>query len=537
MYTVDFLSLLLSKYSAQGQNSMSVALKQQIPPKTLAFEKLPVTVSSDEDRATLALIAQGQRLKGMTAAADALLGAASRLEKEVNRETTYWQETLSIADAGWSVCRVSRENKRQLGVQLGFADAGPLYKGKGFVALNTLDDGTSSLDERVVAKPKTIRVRLVSKGEIVGTSRRQSPTIDEDKTIEDRIKSARDSLFEQELFHEIALESQSLTAYGVRWRDSVIRIGALPVNGSNSGVDHAPEILIDLVSQDLVYESVQDCHHNNVAEHVSVVIRILMLHVYRQRLQGRSKPPPLYSETRRKNEAAKILRPLLNYNNHQSSLIGLRNYTNNLRAIFRRAGLSSADVLDTKNILEPILNSSNPVGPRELVDCFTGALTTTVVLPLPSLQGDIRIGVQSSLQASAYMSEFKLQVPQALRFTLDSDNSKSETSESRADSTRELSTFYTLRELLSYLDFVLAMDIAHNVVAPTNDNWTAIAQNAEVDAPAPERMSSRRIVVSCSSVGLLVRWKQVKGYGGSARWTPEDGNEPLRDVLQKLAST
>jgi mediator of RNA polymerase II transcription subunit 17 len=52
---------------------------------------------------------------------DSILASASRLEKEIELETRYWQQVLAVSENGWSVCRLPNE-KHTLGVRFGFSE-------------------------------------------------------------------------------------------------------------------------------------------------------------------------------------------------------------------------------------------------------------------------------------------------------------------------------------------------------------------------------------------------------------------------------
>ena len=137
MLALDFVSLLLSKYASQAKMTMSDSLKQSIPTGTLEYDYSQNTELSEAEKTTNDLVAQGQRLRSLTRTADTLLDAAGRLEKEVKKETKYWEQVLSIADAGWSVCRVSRDSE-MLGVQLGFSEGKYTLRTHGMVHLLTI---------------------------------------------------------------------------------------------------------------------------------------------------------------------------------------------------------------------------------------------------------------------------------------------------------------------------------------------------------------------------------------------------------------
>jgi mediator of RNA polymerase II transcription subunit 17 len=59
------------------------------------------------------LVARGARMEALDTATDEILKAAKNLEREVRRETKYWQEIVSISDKGWPIQRV-RKNARNV---------------------------------------------------------------------------------------------------------------------------------------------------------------------------------------------------------------------------------------------------------------------------------------------------------------------------------------------------------------------------------------------------------------------------------------
>jgi mediator of RNA polymerase II transcription subunit 17, fungi type len=515
---------------------MSARIKSHMPPGTLAFVAQPPSLPSEEERSIRTLAAQGQRLKSMTSAAETLLQAASRLEKEVKRETTYWQETLSVADAGWSIRRIPAQNKHQLGVQLASSEAGPLFKPKGFVALNTRADGTSVLDERLAANRQILRVRLVSNGQVVGENKLRS-SMRNDESIASQIRAARDSLFEQELFHEITVEAHHLTAYGVRWRNSTVHVDANLLAGHKHEESTKQEILVDLVPEDYLADSTTNALWNDAVEQVAVALRVLMLHVFRQRLQQRSKPPPLYSDAKRGNETSNILRPLLNFNNHRAALEELQSYTHQIRQILERAGVDVAGATDASSVLKAALGDANDrFNADDLVKSLSGPLATTVSLPLPSSKGTVTMEVRHSLKAAMNISEFQVRLPLALSAISNNADRGNGIVSTKAKSTQTAPTFYTLRELLSYLDFVLALDIAHNIIAANTIGFTAANGAPQLEVHGKGSKLVLRIGVSCAIEGLSLRWRSNHGSSGTTKWTADEGDEPLRLVLQRLTS-
>lgn len=74
------------------------------------------------------LVSKAARMEALDSATDEILKAARNLEKEVRRETKYWQEIVSISDKGWPIQRL-RQNARHVpfGVRYGLPE-GTLLK-------------------------------------------------------------------------------------------------------------------------------------------------------------------------------------------------------------------------------------------------------------------------------------------------------------------------------------------------------------------------------------------------------------------------
>jgi mediator of RNA polymerase II transcription subunit 17 len=65
--------------------------------------------------------AKGWKVQSLNNAVDSILESATRLEKEIEKETKYWEQILAVSDAGWALCRLPNE-KHTLGVRFGFSE-------------------------------------------------------------------------------------------------------------------------------------------------------------------------------------------------------------------------------------------------------------------------------------------------------------------------------------------------------------------------------------------------------------------------------
>ncbi|KAL8988107.1 MAG: hypothetical protein Q9177_002770, partial [Variospora cf. flavescens] len=121
-HALDFVSLLLSKHNPKVvEASISPYIKETIPFGSLGAEIMQEPSRSDAEKRSEDLIGLGWRLQSLTRSADSLLASASRLEQEMEHETTYWQQILSVKEKGWSICRIPGDSST-LGVRFGFAE-------------------------------------------------------------------------------------------------------------------------------------------------------------------------------------------------------------------------------------------------------------------------------------------------------------------------------------------------------------------------------------------------------------------------------
>lgn len=127
LYALDFISLLLSKETPrQAEISMSPHLKQTVPFGSLGLDITRLPPLSESEKREAELVSQGWKLEGLASAADSLLRSATRLEKEMEQETRYWEQVLAVKQEGWSICRLPRE-RHTLGVRYGFAEGKLLH--------------------------------------------------------------------------------------------------------------------------------------------------------------------------------------------------------------------------------------------------------------------------------------------------------------------------------------------------------------------------------------------------------------------------
>lgn len=331
MFALDFVSLLLSKHAPrQAETSMSAFLKQVAPLGSLNSEAVNPPPKPESTTQDISTVSRGWRIQNFDSAANKLLKAATRLEGEIATETRYWNEVLAIKDNGWKVCRLPRE-RQALGVQYGFLEATPIFRDRGLASLRRAEDGSLILDKgRILSQYRYVRIR-VKRGSEVMTSPKPAAAVSNDQSIEQRILQARDSVFEEELFHELVREARSMAACGVTTRENLIQI---PADGS--------EILLDLVDAD---EDSAELEKDSLprdrllADGLAHSIRLLLTFAHRQNLWRRTQEPPALTAKRRPNREYPLLRPALVYLQHSSQVRWLEQFLGDILKTLKSSGL------------------------------------------------------------------------------------------------------------------------------------------------------------------------------------------------------
>ncbi|RAL14103.1 mediator of RNA polymerase II transcription subunit 17 [Aspergillus homomorphus CBS 101889] len=332
LFALDFVSLLLSKHTPrQAELSMSAYLKQVAPLGSLNAEIVNPPPKSDAALQDIKTVSRGWRLQNFNAAANKLLKSATRLETEVAAETKYWNEVLAVKDKGWKVCRLPRD-RQALGVQYGFLEATPIFRDRGLAALRRADDGSLLLDKGLIPqRARTVRVRIRTQGQYTGCSK-VSWSLPSADSIESRILQARDTVYEEELFHEMVRESRIMGSQGVTTRQNLVQV---PVSDEQ-------EVLLDLVDVDQSEPTDTETHsneHDTLADAVAHSVRILLAYAHRQNLWRRTQPPPPLSQKRRHTPEYQLLRPVMAYLQHTAHVRSLESFMNDLRKVMKAAGL------------------------------------------------------------------------------------------------------------------------------------------------------------------------------------------------------
>jgi mediator of RNA polymerase II transcription subunit 17 len=416
MMAVDFVSLLESEHAAQAQQTMSVALKGAVPSKTLGTD-LWEHMQVDEARlAQDRLLARNVKMRSLQQSADDIFAAAKRLEDNVRKETQFWDQMLSISSKGWSICRLP--NSKGLGVRYGFSESSREFSKRDVAALHGNEDGTVSLDRGFGTKPTGLKVTVSRNDQVVGKSSLPSTSDDSETTLEARIRHARDSIFDEELFREMLRESRTMASLGVVVRGNTITVPASPFEDPDS-----IEVHIELAPLDNEAEfqnGSASSPDDATAQAIALGARLILSQAHRDKLAKRSEVPEPMAERDEERPVMSILKPLASFLRHKSSLGAVNAHFAKAASVLSLAGI---DVTASRAVFE-LPENSQITNCTELVSMLQSIMISTARLEFKTPTGTIDVAIEVESSIHNWCSVFVLTAPseQSMRFDDDVDD-------------------------------------------------------------------------------------------------------------------
>ncbi|KAJ4993040.1 RNA polymerase II mediator complex component SRB4 [Stagonosporopsis vannaccii] len=494
--------------------------------------KHPERFRREEQQKRQDLVAKAARMEALDTATDEILKAAKTLEKQVGRETKYWQEILSISDKGWPIHRMGQNLRHApFGVRYGASEASGQFKSRGSAPLRMDKDGSIILDPNLASKPKTLRVRIRESGKITGSSQLSVESVMEGLAVEKSIRLARDSLFEEELYHEMSLETRQLLPYGVRLRDNIISVDA-PGRESSVAVQ---QLLIDCIPRDGKEPDGQEHRHDWLAHNIAEVLRLVLMHEHNMRLYRRTQLPPPLTARKQEQKSPPLLRTLLAILHHLQHADSLFSYLNTVCSTLRSAGLEATLETSREESWIHLRDSLGKPSRKELsatdqlFEIFTKPFTGKAILTLPSSPGSqteqLTITIRTVIGAPTFGTEYKLTLPSSLTTDLDLSTENK---------------FQSATDVTSYLDWVLSLHIAHRVLKNEYANRAAVkAHDARVTVTSKgskKGTAAKRDISVNLSEGVL----SLQSIDNSAQetsqesqsWSGEGAVAPLREQIK-----
>ena len=421
-HALDFVSLLLSKHTPrQAELTMSPFLKQNLPMGCVGAEVIQTPQKSPAEQQTEELVSMGWKMQSLGSAADLLLTSATRLEEETKRESTYWNQVLAVKEYGWALCRLPRE-KHTLGVRYGFAEGSRIhharskrilnicaahsdFRDRGLAALRRDEAGNVRLDRGIKSSDRALRVRVLKGGKPTGSSGQAPESAVGDVPVEKLLLNARNSIFDEELHHELHREARNYANQGVQCVDDKI---LLPYADGQ-------QIEIDLLSP--TCEEASLCNDNSALENTvatgtAIALRVLLSHAHRQNLRRRSQAPPPIAEKQTPRPVYTVLRPIVENLQHRSASSSLSQVLTRLVKILKAAGLT----IKVDNPTSPYKshqmllkgNNSSVSMTEDFIDALTIPLQSSYRVHLPTALTVIKIDIHTSLQPPFSGTSFQL---------------------------------------------------------------------------------------------------------------------------------
>ncbi|KAJ4412364.1 RNA polymerase II mediator complex subunit [Didymella pomorum] len=400
------------------------------------------------------LVAKAARLEALDTATDEILEAAKNLEQEVRKETKYWQEIVSISDKGWPIHRMRAQRQpAPFAVRYGFPEANPHFKARGSAPLRMDKDGGIILDPNLAIKPKTLRIRITENGKVTGSSQLPVESAGEGLAVEKSIRLARDSLLEEELFYEMSLETRQLLPYGVRLRDSIITVDAPSTSTSTR------QLLIDCIPREDRIPDGQDHTYDWLAQAITEALRLLMTHEHSMRLYRRTQLPPPLTSRKQEKKTSPLLRTLLAMLHHLQNVDSLFAYLDKVSNTLGSAGLETPVKTSREESLSKLRDSLATSNHKDLsasdqlLDMFTRPYTGKATVTLPASPGspteELTVAIRTVIGAPTFGTEYKLTLPSSVATDLGLSTENK---------------FQITADIVSYLDWVLSLHVAHRVL-------------------------------------------------------------------------
>ena len=307
---------------------MSPIIKQSLPtPGSITTEMVAPPRKLAAESQQTDLLSMGWRIQSLNTAADSLLDSAARLEKEIAKETSYWEQVLHVKEDGWSLSRMPRE-QHTLGVHFGYAEANRKFRDQGQAALRLSAEGKLFLD-RNADSSKRLAVRLLQGGKEVSSYANFEGTSDEE-SINQQIKSARDAIFDAELFYELDREARFLVNQGVTSRTDSI---TLPYKAGG-------QIEICLLPQGKLPTASPFEAPDSFLKGLLLALHILLTQAHGRAHEARIAKPKPFSHDTRPTAPLPILKTVVEVFSHQAAEKELRARLDKLGSVLRSAGLT-----------------------------------------------------------------------------------------------------------------------------------------------------------------------------------------------------
>lgn len=519
---LDFTSLLLSlRTPGPAGLTMSSTLKENIPMGSLGSEVVQSQKKSSIAKEQDTMLLMGWRMQSLNTAADTLLQSATRLEDEIGKETRYWNQILAVKDRGWSLSRLPRE-KHTLGVHYGFAEARASFRDKGVGALRRDKDGDVSLDRGPKAVNGRLRVRILQDGRPISTVYSRPLPDGSSDSLEGEILEARNSIYDEELVHEIQREAQYLANHGVQCVDNQV---FLPYESNQ-------QIELSLESSDEGSEQMERSPHDDIPDLISIVLRLSLSQAHLQNLHDRSKPPSAIREGKQPLKIYQLLAPIVQILQHRVSMSTLQHLLRRVTEYMAKAGVQLSSEMEPFSpkleTSDSVSNDSPPARVQAVLGLVSAFTSSAIHITLPGQNVPLRLRVSTSIAAPNFGTSYYIYHPTA------------------PGSKESVSSLPSLADFKTELGSLLQRATKHHIINNIN-TWQNAENGIDVILRAnPGTKAKDKLTVSTDLTQLRVDWHRSGTLHESRAmtwvWYADHGPlqqeiRPLHEVVSDLPSS
>lgn len=211
------------------------------------------------------------------------------------------------------------------------------------------EDGSADLDfGRLGGVSEALVVTYEKDGKVIGRSTTR-PSSD-DESLEARVLEARNTIFSQELWHELTKESRSLAAYDVKPEGRKLACQ----------IDATTKITLELLPLEACPSPEQDMLENGLAEKISMALHILLSYAHRYNELMRIRPIPPHIPRSSRQQSYVLLRPVLARTMYLKNVEESMQYIGLLVRTLQKAGIQSSFNLRTTQTSASDPNSRGP---------------------------------------------------------------------------------------------------------------------------------------------------------------------------------
>lgn len=218
--------------------------------------------------------------------------------------------------------------------------AAPEFRNNSLAPMLRGEDGRVKLDlGRVGGGCQRLAITCERDGKVISRATTSIPP-KMDSPLEDRVLEARNTIFSQELWHELHKESHFLASYGVRTEGDAIIYNA----------PTGEKIRFELVTISENDDRVEDGEDNILADAIYLSIHMLLSHYHRQNEMMRVRPvSPSINRTRPYNPHH-LIRPVIARAIHDKSVADATRFVGDIVRVLNAAGITSSSFVLTTSI-------------------------------------------------------------------------------------------------------------------------------------------------------------------------------------------